>query len=591
MAYQPQFPRRDRELVGERQGIAELNLPARTHNGTLLDGVGLSGGCQARHDNCSFMRHASHGCRLFRSPPRAITIEVSELVTHSNIFGHNFLRARHPRPCKDSPAMLASSPSRTYRLRSRLLLVIVLSFALAVTSGACTVFTALTSHRAIVEAHDLQVASRRAALLSVIVREQYIHEAHTIILRDRSHVDHHNDWVLKLNAELDELRPDVDAAGSARLIAVGEASRNLVEVFSTAILPAIDRKDWAEVHRAHEQANALVDQMTEHADALARYFDARAMEAERAAVRFIQIAFAISIGIALIAATLALGAGRNLWRAFSTPLASLERVAQRVATGDRRARVEAVAAAELAVVADAFNHMLDALAHAEAEVVASERLAAIGRIAAGVAHEINNPIAVIRGYVKTMRQEAQQDDLREELRILDEEATACQRIAEELLMYARSPALELRSVDAPELLRDASERGASGVVVDAEPAIIFVDPLRIRQVIVNLVTNARDATAGDEVVIVRGHRHGDGYRIEVLDRGTGIAAETGERLFEPFFTTRRDGTGLGLAVCYGLVSAHGGTIRAEPRSGGGSCFVVDLPSVVVDDETRSSERT
>src|SRR5262245_37045479 len=105
--------------------------------------------------------------------------------------------------------MSASPLRRTYRLRSRLLLVISLSFLLAAMSGACTVFTALTSRRAILEAHDWQVASRRAALLSVIVREQYIHEAHTIILRDRSHVAHHNDWVLKLSSELDELRPDV----------------------------------------------------------------------------------------------------------------------------------------------------------------------------------------------------------------------------------------------------------------------------------------------------------------------------------------------------------------------------------------------
>jgi signal transduction histidine kinase len=484
--------------------------------------------------------------------------------------------------------MPAPSPARIYRLRSRLLLVISLSFALAVTSGACAVLTALTSRSAILEAHDLQVASRRAALLSVIVREQYIHEAHTIILRDRSHVSHHDDWVLKLTAELDELRPNVDAAGNARLLAVGEASRNLVRIFSTAILPAIDRNDWAAVQRAHEEANALVDQMTNHADALAQYFDARASEAEHEAVRFIQIAFAISIGMAMVAAALALCAGRSLWRAFSIPLASLERVAQRVATGDRQARVEPVAALELAVVADAFNHMLDALSRAEDEVVASERLAAIGRVAAGVAHEINNPIAVIRGYVKTMRQDAQQEELREELRILDEEAAACQRISEELLMYARSSTLELRPVDAPELLREAAERGAPSVVVEADPAVIFVDPLRIRQVIVNLVINAREATIGDEEIVVRGCRQGDGYRVEVLDRGKGISAEAHERLFEPFFTTRRDGTGLGLAVCYGLVSAHGGRIRAEPRSGGGSRFVVDLPSVVVDDETRSS---
>jgi signal transduction histidine kinase len=156
-------------------------------------------------------------------------------------------------------------------------------------------------------------------------------------------------------------------------------------------------------------------------------------------------------------------------------------------------------------------------------------------------------------------------------------------------------------VQAVELLQDAAERcesassgraadaGAPPIIVHAESAIIAVDPLRIRQVIVNLVTNAREAMSGDEPVVLRGSREGDGYRIEVLDRGKGLSDEASERIFEPFFTTRRNGTGLGLAVCYGLVTAHGGTIRAETRPGGGTRFVVDLPGIVVDEESDSQE--
>jgi two-component system, NtrC family, sensor kinase len=481
-------------------------------------------------------------------------------------------------------------------------LVVSLLVALVVASGAGTVLTALASRSVILKAHDLEVASRRAALLSVIAREQYIHEAHTIILRDRSHVEHHDEWVQKLGSELDELRPDVDVDGAVTLNEIGRTSHDLTQVFSTAILPAIDRQDWAEVHHAHERANALVDKMTNHADALAAYFDERAKQAEREGQRVIRFALGLSIVIGGLAVVLALVAGRDLWRSFSTPLASLERVAERVATGDRQARIAPVAAVELAVVADAFNRMLDALARAEAEVVASERLAAIGRIAAGVAHEINNPIAIIRGYVKTMRQEASSPGLREELSILDEEAAACQRIAEDLLVYARSPAMVPSPVQAEEILRDAAERcesassrraadaGAPPIIVQVESAMIAVDPLRIRQVLVNLVTNAREATSGDEPVVLHGSREGDGYRFEVLDRGKGISDEARERMFEPFFTTRRNGTGLGLAVCYGLVTAHGGSIRAETRPGGGTRFVIDLPGIVVDEERDSQER-
>ncbi len=483
-----------------------------------------------------------------------------------------------------------SESTRTYRLRMRLLLVVSLLVGLVLAGGASAVFTALTSRRAILHAHDMEIASRRAALLSVFAREQYIHEAHTIILRDHSHVEHHDKWVDKLSDELSKLRPIVNEDGAKRLDAIADASCDLKCAFAEEILPAIDRKDWAGVRRAHNQANVLVDRMTEHADALAGYFDDQAVRAEDEAVGTVLFALVLAIVTGVLAGAIALFSGRTLWHSFSRPLTLLERVAERVTAGDRTARVEPIAAREFAVVAQAFNRMLDALSNAEGKLVATERLAAIGRIAAGVAHEINNPIAVIRGYLGAMREEDHSAELKEELRILDEEATLCQRIAEELLMYARTPALSPIPVDMAELLRDVAERtesvpvrssrspGTSPIIVDAESAEMTVDPLRIRQVVVNLVTNAREAVTDGTPIIVLGRVYDDGYRIEVQDRGVGISAEALDHIFEPFFTTKRNGTGLGLAVCYGLTAAHGGRIHAEPRDGGGLRFVIDLPT-------------
>jgi len=485
-------------------------------------------------------------------------------------------------------------------LRLRLLYLVGILVGLVVVTGAVAVGAALASRRAIAAAHRMELASRRAALLAVIVREQYIHEAHTIIMRDRSHVGHHDEWVHKLDAELSDLSPEVDAARQQTIASIRGASTELRKVFAQEILPAIDREERDAVRRSHEKANALVDRMTAHADALATFFDDRAVAAEHEADRLLRIAVLLSATLGLFAVIIALVAGRSLWRAFVTPLAEVDAVARRVAKGDRRARIGSLSAVELSGLAEAFDRMLDALARAEAELVASERLAAIGRVAAGVAHEINNPIAVIRGYVKTMRREAVDPGLRDELLILDEEAAACQRIAEDLLVYAHSPATAPLPVRADELLREAVDRceepggGASDsrarrIVVDAETALISVDPLRIRQVIVNLVNNAREASQGDEPVEVRGRCDRDGYCIEVLDRGVGLADDVRDHIFEPFFTTRRDGTGLGLAVCHGLVTAHGGTIRAEPRDGGGTRFVVSLPSVVVENEAEQTD--
>ena len=487
-----------------------------------------------------------------------------------------------------------------YRLRARLLLVVSLLIALVVASGTSALFTALTSRRAMLHAHNMEVASRRAALLSVLAREQYIHEAHTIILRDHSHVEHHDRWVTKLGEELNALRGIADKDGVTRLDAIADASCDLKCAFAEEILPAIDRNDWVDVRRAHNRANVLVDRMTEHADALAGAFDAEAGAAEEDAARTVWFALVVAIVTGVLAGIIALFFGQRLWCSFSEPLASLEHVAQRVAEGDRSARVEPIAAREFAVVAETFNRMLDALSGAEAKLVASERLAAIGRVAAGVAHEINNPIAVIRGYLGSMREEPHPDELRNELRILDEEALLCQRIAEELLVYARTPALSPSAVEMSELLRDAAERaegipsrrnsvpGAFPVVVDAEPAEMLVDPLRIRQVVVNLVANGREASTDGTPVIVQGRMLENAYRIEVLDRGEGISVEAMAHIFEPFFTTKRNGTGLGLAVCYGLVTAHGGSIRAEPRTEGGMRFVVDLPTVAAETQKRET---
>ncbi len=479
----------------------------------------------------------------------------------------------------------AAASGRSYRLRRGLAAFAAALVALVVVTGAGTVLIAIELRQAIVTARTMEASSRRAALLSVIVREQYIHEAHTIIVRDRSHMAHHDEWVRKLAAELATLRSDVDEQGAERLDAIAAASARLLEVFNKAILPAVDRSDWPAVHESHHRANALVDEMTGHADALADYFADRATSAQTRSEVLVRFAFAGSIVVGLVAATVAFALARRLWRSFARPLGALEEVARTVAEGERGARVASLAAAELEVVGRALNRMLDSLAAAEAELVDKERLAALGRVAAGVAHEINNPIAIIRGYVSEMKQDTQAVGLGRELEVIDEEARACERIASDLLLYARRPPIAKEAVPVGDLLGEAAKHGvpAAGLAtaLEVEAAIIEVDPLRIRQVVVNLIRNAHDA-GGAEPVLVRGSRRDEDYRIEVLDRGRGLSAEAHAHLFEPFFTTRRDGSGLGLAVSYGLVAAHGGSIRAEPREGGGTRFVVELPGVVVE---------
>ena len=473
---------------------------------------------------------------------------------------------------------------RSYYLRARLIASLVALVALVLVSASAALGTALACGRAMTSAHRYESAARKAASLGRLAREQYIHEAHTILLGDHSHLDHHDAWVHRFQAEAEAFRADLPEDAARRVDEILTSSRELARVFADAIVPAVSRNDHAAVAAAHAQANALVDDMTSHADALADALEQRALAAEHdaeATSGWMRWTAIVSCALALV---FAFGVARRIWTGFSQPVNVLLDVSDRVANGDRRARVGKLPAAELDRVGAAFDAMLDALAAQQAALVAAERFAALGRVAAGVAHEINNPIMVIRGYASQLRGLPRAELVRDELAIIDEEAAICQRIADDLLAYTRAPALELEDIDARTLAEDVrakcrvETRGDQDIRLDVEAAVLRVDPIRLRQVLVNLVRNGLHVDAAG--VEIQGEARGDRYVFRVSDNGPGIAASAREHLFEPFYTTKADGSGLGLSVSFGLVAAHGGSIHAEDRPGGGTTMVVDLPEVV-----------
>ncbi|MDP3215746.1 MAG: ATP-binding protein [Deltaproteobacteria bacterium] len=431
--------------------------------------------------------------------------------------------------------------------------------------------------------HDAQLA-RRVRALGVDAREQYIHEAHTLVVGNRSHVEHHGRWAEHFRREARALAAELPAGERPGLDAIARRSVEVERAFAREILPAVDRGDRAAMASAHDRVEGLVVEMIRAADHLGDYFERRAAATAAAAERLNRLALGFALGIVAIGLTASAAIVRGVWRAVASPLLRMRRVAERVAGGDDEARVGALSVPELDAVGRAFDQMLDRVKARESALVEAERLAVLGRIAAGVAHEINNPIGVILGYVKTMRAEAHEAQLAGELAILDEEARACQRIAEDLLAYARAPALERTEVDVSAIVRDAVKRLAghgelAGCEVRETVATcqLWADPLRLRQVLGNLLRNAAQSLEGRGSVEVHGRVEGDRYFLEVLDRGRGIDPGLQGRLFEPFATARAEGTGLGLAVCAAIVHAHGGAIRGEARAGGGARFVVDLP--------------
>ncbi|MES2638849.1 MAG: ATP-binding protein [Myxococcota bacterium] len=225
-----------------------------------------------------------------------------------------------------------------------------------------------------------------------------------------------------------------------------------------------------------------------------------------------------------------------------------------------------------------------ALATAQRELSDAERLASVGRLAGGVAHEINNPAGVILGrasFLRTVLEETGGDPEQiADLAVMERQAERIRQITGSLLRFARSSTGERRTVDLAEVARDAIalarlEARARDIDLkhDLAAAPVVADPQAIEQVAYNLLRNAVHAARATVWV-----RTGpDGLVVE--DDGPGIPPEHLPRVFEPFFTTKApgEGTGLGLAVVHGIVGEHGGRIVAENVPGGGARFVVTLP--------------
>lgn len=217
----------------------------------------------------------------------------------------------------------------------------------------------------------------------------------------------------------------------------------------------------------------------------------------------------------------------------------------------------------------------------------AERLSVLGQIAAGLAHEIRNPLAGVKGALEIVTGRAVAGTPEAEFStIAMKELQRLEGLVQEFLDYARPKAPRLREGDLSEVLgrvvsllgTQAERAGVSlSVAGGPPPETLRFDPEQLAQVVVNVVLNAVQASpAGADVVLRHGPRGGR-YAIEVLDRGSGIAPDARGRIFEPFFTTKDRGTGLGLAISQRIVTAHGGEIELEPREGGGTVARILLP--------------
>jgi two-component system NtrC family sensor kinase len=364
---------------------------------------------------------------------------------------------------------------------------------------------------------------------------------------------------------------------------IEHASRRLDEVFRSQIVPAVLQHQLAEVHEEHGKAQLLVTLIQDRADRLVDRFETAIADYQRQVAALQDSAFRWVIFFVAGAPLLAVLVGAYVVRSVAVPVARLQAGAARLAAGDLDTRIQADAQDEFGALARQFNAMTASLKDHQEQLVQHEKLAGIGRLAAGVAHEINNPLGVILGYTRLLRRKAE-GAVAEDLQVIEDETLRAKQIVDGLLDLSRPLHGEPEPVDLRALADDVVERLAGtrvleGVRVEVEGhGVARGHPPKLRQVALNLVKNAAEAAGPGGRVAVRIEGGPEAVRLAVEDSGPGLSPEARARLFEPFFTTKGTGTGLGLAVSQGIVRAHGGDLGVEENPGGGARFVVTLPA-------------
>jgi len=321
-----------------------------------------------------------------------------------------------------------------------------------------------------------------------------------------------------------------------------------------------------------------------------------------AGVHDFRAAFLGVMGLALLIATIL-----SVWlaRQFVQPLRRVYQASQRIGRGDFDVQLSDTTGDEIGALAEQINMMAGQLqaAHEDFErrlsdkteqLIHAERLSTIGRTAAAVAHEINNPSGIISMYAQMLAERLTADDPNlEKLQVIKDKAREISRIVNELLDYSRKPAPKKEWVDSHALitkaLHDAAMVQTDGdaaspivrtIDVDADAEKLYVDPHQMRRVLRNLVNNACQAMpAGGELRVRCRRGHDEGVTIEIADTGTGMDSEQLRHLFDPFYTTKRfgAGTGLGLAISKEITERHGGTVRVESEPGRGTAVTLWLP--------------
>ena len=320
------------------------------------------------------------------------------------------------------------------------------------------------------------------------------------------------------------------------------------------------------------------------------------------------------LGITVVGIAIVTWVSIVLAQRISRPIHAMAEASEKVARGDYRQRVEYVSPDEIGHLVNRFNRMIQELgrtaqelkdwaANLESKVedrtaqvramqnqlLQAEKLAAIGKLAAGVAHEINNPLTGILTGASLMLEDIPPDDPRhEELKIIVDETLRCRKIVKGLLDFARQTKPQKQAVSLNKVIADVmSLVGKQAAFRDIDVKMdlasdlpeVMADQDQMRQVVLNVVLNAADAMprGGELRFATRADPTAKAVQVSIADNGPGIPDEIKHKIFDPFFTTKQTGTGLGLAIAYGIVDRHGGAVSIDSKQGRGTAVIFRIP--------------
>jgi len=479
---------------------------------------------------------------------------------------------------------------------------LVASFLLPLAAFAAAAFLSMRNMERLVQSTDtirgLQTGLKAALQMQNIAHEQDALQAGFALDENLANIEVLNATRGRMSKVRMNLAAVLETDEEREVLwAATRIENRLDRSFGSRLIPAVVGGDADAVRLLRRESSQAFAEIASLSERLVRSIQSRIDAAVTHAEEIRSIAVRDS-GILLAAAVvLALGMALLTSRSVGAAIQRLIAGAWLVAQGRLDTRIDLPRKDEFGQLADAFNRMTAELRENQRRLVQARKMASLGQLAAGVAHEINNPIGVILGYTRVLAGDASLPArLREDVATIEDEARQCQRIVQELLDLARPVSSLDDDVDVGMLLRAAADRvqhfrpcvniEAACDIPDAPPLKVRGDRDRLRQVFDNLARNAAEALpeSGGRVTfrarLQKSLAPGapDQVAIEVQDTGIGMNEDQVERIFDPFYSTKAGGSGLGLSIVYSMVQAHRGSIAVRSAPCEGATFTVLLPA-------------